>query len=119
MTIKNAEQSPGSVSISVWTFFLERHGSKTKTGVPHIYSLYAFESLQNSSLEISKMLNKLLLIYISFISAAADRRTSLLSAYSFFMTMIRRNSSIKTKSVDFLKVDMLADANGLYTDEGT
>lgn len=66
---KNAEQVFSSWLLSP-CFYLEWNCFRTTECVSDTYSLFTRESFHSPSLSISKMLNKYLLLYISYVSLA-------------------------------------------------
>lgn len=113
-----ATQALERASSSLWASFYGQDGFRTKACVPDVYSVFTFESLHNFHLNISKMIKGRLFIYISYSFAAASRRTSLLRASSPLQDIIRTESRIETKNIDFSIRCIFVDLNGLYTRSG-
>lgn len=64
------------------------------------------------------MLEEYRLNYISSVSIAVGRRTSLLKDSNLLLTAMSGDSGTETMNADFSKGDILAELNGLYTNIG-
>lgn len=81
-----------------------------------MYFIFTFESMRDFSLDIPRLLEEYIIIYLSPTSAAAGWGAYFLKAQSLILTVVRREKGTETSHVVSFKGDIVADMNGLYTE---